>query len=345
MPTYLCHGFRWQRPSIRVYVVIQNLDDASPEWIVPAKSSQCLLESFYNIFDFLPYCAPPSSGREPSIESGDGSFDFNPHALATGAALAGRSRSQSQNQSELAQSHRSRSQSQSRSGTGQPSYAQKPEPPLPSEAQGGNRNGGSDDDFTAQDWSVVKVLEEYDPMNLSEMSRPHAYVADYAVRVDLSVSIVEEMQRYEERMRVSNDPPMAGPSSDETGRKKSSKKPGWFEKLRDQLQRGEEIRWYVVVNGDEVREWPDDPEPPQRYTPASSQQHLQLTNQQHVLEHDIPPRLRGTDRKTHVPEKPLPALRAKPSLGDANLSPKTSSKGSGLRRLFGRTKPDYATSP
>lgn len=48
---------------------------------------------------------------------------------------------------------------------------------------------------------------------------------------------------------------MHGPS-DEYGRKvfgASSKKAGWLEKLRDQLQRGESIRWYVVVCGDEER--------------------------------------------------------------------------------------------
>ncbi|KAH8889651.1 hypothetical protein GQ53DRAFT_605577, partial [Thozetella sp. PMI_491] len=215
MPAYLCHGFRWQRRSVRVYVVVQNLDDASPEWIIPAKSSQCLLESFYNLFDFLPYC------------------------------------------------NQQRSRSQSRSLSRQQSNAPSvPLPPMPRSAGSGAsvRGGGDGDDVRAQDWSVVKLLEEYDPMNLDEVSRPYAYVADYVVRVDLSVGIVEEIQRYEERLRADRDPPMTASASDETGRKKSTKKPGWFEKLRDQLQRGEEIRWYVVVNGDEVRDWPDEPE-------------------------------------------------------------------------------------
>ncbi|KAK0715861.1 hypothetical protein B0H67DRAFT_452420, partial [Lasiosphaeris hirsuta] len=218
MPTYLCHGFRWQRRSIRVYVVVQNLDDASPEWIIPGKSSQCILESFYNLFDFLPYCSPSNRGNpSSSIDSDDESYIFQ----ATGAS-GGRSRSQSV----AAQSQRSR-----------------------------------DEDFKAQDWSVVKVLEEYDPLNLEEVSRPYAYVADYVVRVDLSVSIAEEMRRYEEQARADHNPPMTGHASDETGgRRKTNKRPGWFEKLRDQLQRGEEIRWYVVVNGDEVRDWPNEPE-------------------------------------------------------------------------------------
>ncbi|KAK0751078.1 hypothetical protein B0T18DRAFT_288696, partial [Schizothecium vesticola] len=217
MPTYLCHGFRWQRRSIRVYVVVQNLDDASPEWIIPAKSATCILDSFYNLFDFLPYCSPSGPGFA-SDSDGDDSYALQ---------QTPRDRDRSRSASVHAPSHRSR------------------DPPK--------------DDFGAQDWSVVKVLEEYDPQNLTEVSRPYAYVADYVVRVDLSVSIAEEMHRYEERARGDRDPPMLGHASDETGRKKGNKRTGWFEKLRDQLQRGEDIRWYIVVNGDEVRDWPDEP--------------------------------------------------------------------------------------
>jgi hypothetical protein len=76
MPAYLCHGFRWQRRSIRVFVVVQNLDDASPEWIIPTRSSQCMLEAFYNLFNFVPYCVPPSrhgsgDARELALDIGD----------------------------------------------------------------------------------------------------------------------------------------------------------------------------------------------------------------------------------------------------------------------------------
>ena len=87
------------------------------------------------------------------------------------------------------------------------------------------------------------------------------------------------------------EPPITGHGSDETGRKKSSssKKPGWFEKMRDQLQRGEEIRWYVVVNGDEVRDWPDEPERrpemSKRRMPTKEQKqhHAQYTLQQQIF--------------------------------------------------------------
>ncbi|KAK2070281.1 hypothetical protein P8C59_004790 [Phyllachora maydis] len=196
MPTYLCHGFRWYRRSIRVYVVVQNLDDAAPEWIIPAKSSRSVLESFYTLFDFLPYCKPPppphrdSHAGSPSLlrqplsaaTSDDDSYVFDTPAYAHGPATAAAAY-----------------------GLAKTRSASRP------------RSRRSSNDMRAQDWSVVKLLEEYDPLNLDEVSRPYAYVADYLVRVDLSVSIVEEMQRYEERVRADRDTPaMTGPRSDET---------------------------------------------------------------------------------------------------------------------------------
>ncbi|KAK3318407.1 hypothetical protein B0H66DRAFT_236454 [Apodospora peruviana] len=392
MPTYLCHGFRWHRRSIRVYVVVQNLDDASPEWIIPAKSSQCFLESFYNLFEFLPYHVPPSrssggwSSRAPP--SAGGSDDDNNSISNTAAyntnSRTGRSRSRSQHsagtRSRTQQRSRSQSQSQaqSRSRTRRPSNSQPPPPPLPGTEDvneistiGVSNNGRREDDITSQDWSVVKLVEEYDPMNLDEVSRPHAYVADYVVRVDLSVSIADEIQRYEERLRSGgvdgrDNPAMApGQPSDEANRKKSSstsKKQGWLEKLRDQLQRGEDIRWYVVVNGDEVRDWPDEPPLPERRRPevrptpslAQRQHHAQYTLQQEIFKendrhHDRsspkadPRRLRAA-AKPAVPEKDLPALRTKASLSDGGSKgrPKTPSKAGGFRRLFGRGQSNKA---
>jgi hypothetical protein len=34
MPTYLIHGFRWPRNQIRIHVILQNIDDAAPEWLI-----------------------------------------------------------------------------------------------------------------------------------------------------------------------------------------------------------------------------------------------------------------------------------------------------------------------
>ncbi|KAK5660292.1 hypothetical protein OQA88_12832 [Cercophora sp. LCS_1] len=351
MPTYLCHGFRWQRRSIRVYVVVQNLDDASPEWIIPAKSASSILESFYNLFDFLPYCSPTGPFSSP-VESEDESYIFQGTTGSAAPSANGRSRSRSV----AAQSHRSRSQSQSQSQRSRSRGRQT----VQSQRSLNNdiHAGTSDADYKAQDWSVVKVLEEYDPLNLSEVSRPYAYVADYVVKVDLSVSIAEEMQRYEERVKADRDPPMMGHASDETGRKKGNKRTGWFEKLRDQLQRGEDIRWYVVVNGDEVRDWPDEPE--RRYkepavrpapTPQQKQHHMQYMHQQQIFDNNdrhhkkqgsgdtSRPPFRAGDRRPTVPEKDLPVIRPKMSMDGYALRPKTP-KGGGLRRLFGRSRPE-----
>lgn len=359
MPAYLCHGFRWQRRSVRVFVVVQNLDDASPEWIIPARSSQCLLEAFYNLFDFLPYCVPPPrsnsvygsstlrTGGSDAANSDDESYIVN----GNGA----RSRSQSGAGHSVTASHKSRSQSRTRS-------RQQSNPPPPSSHVTLNAHGlPVEDELRAQDWSVVKLLEEYDPLNLDEVSRPYAYVADYAVRIDLSVSIFDEIARYEESVRAAHDPPITGLNSDEgapgQSKKKSGKKvqgngTGWFEKLRDQLQRGEEIRWYIVNNGDEVRDWPDEPESKaaqaagQRPKPTRAQQehHSQYMLQQQIFEDNDKGRKRVVMRSDkekweEMPKGPVstaPPLKTKMSMDGQALRPKTPSKG-GFRRLFGRS--------
>ncbi|KAM0283088.1 hypothetical protein ACHAQH_002691 [Verticillium albo-atrum] len=220
MPTYLCHGFRWHRPSIRVYVVVQNIDDAAPEWIISPDSSAAILQSFYTNFDFLPEARPASDDRQQRKKP---------------AASPSKRRNGSQAQNDA------------------PDPFAKPPPPVPPE----------EDDVLLNTWSVVKLLEEYDPTDLTSVSRPYAFVADHIVRVDLSVSVVEEMAGYEERMgRESGaNRAMAAGSSDDYNNGKaahkkgatSGKKAGWLEKLRDQLQKGEDIRWYVVVCGDEER--------------------------------------------------------------------------------------------
>ncbi|TPX15097.1 uncharacterized protein E0L32_004927, partial [Thyridium curvatum] len=121
------------------------------------------------------------------------------------------------------------------------------------------------DDVKSQDWSAAKLLEEYDPLDLTEVSRPYAYVADHVVRIDTSVSIADEIARYEEALRASAHPAIAAAGAAADSAKSSAatgkRREGWFEKLRDQLQRDEDIRWYVVVNGDEERQWGAPPPP------------------------------------------------------------------------------------
>ena len=59
MPTFLCHGFRWSRRNIRVFVVVQDIEDAAPEWIMGRASSRAILKSFHEVFEFLPPCTSP----------------------------------------------------------------------------------------------------------------------------------------------------------------------------------------------------------------------------------------------------------------------------------------------
>jgi hypothetical protein len=49
MPVYKIHGFRWPRggiPSVRVYIVLQNLEEAAAEYIQQKKTSRLILDSF-----------------------------------------------------------------------------------------------------------------------------------------------------------------------------------------------------------------------------------------------------------------------------------------------------------
>jgi hypothetical protein len=138
---------------------------------------------------------------------------------------------------------------------------------------------GSDDQRKAprfNDWSVVKLLEQYDPEDESNPSQPYAYVADHIIPVKLSLDVGAEMAAYEQKQRAEAQPllspatatpqsttPSNGTSAttptglSERELKRKSRRLGWFEKLRDQLAKTEPIGWYIVVCGDEERTVPD----------------------------------------------------------------------------------------
>lgn len=159
MPTYLCHGFRWHRSSIRIFVGWHDLMDAAPDWIISPATTSTIIHQLHDIHDFIPE-VPAHSHSHTQDEGGSSSSE-------------------------------------------------------------------------SVDWSPVKLLEEHDPTETVLATRPYAYVADYAVRIDLSASIASEMANYEKS--VSNP---------------------WLNDLRDKLQKDEEIQWYVVVCGDEDRHVP-----------------------------------------------------------------------------------------
>ncbi|EHK20359.1 uncharacterized protein TRIVIDRAFT_137730, partial [Trichoderma virens Gv29-8] len=161
MPTYLCHGFRWTRRLIRIFVILEDLDDAAPDWITGRATSAVILERLGTKFDYLPQ-------RDDNLTV----------------------------------------------------------PP--------SRVPDSEDSVLVNQSSPVKLLEEYDPEETSISARPFAYVADHVIRIDLSVNVLEEMARYEALVKERNEG-------------------NWLERLRDELQQGAPIEWYVVVNGDEER--------------------------------------------------------------------------------------------
>ncbi|KAL7893637.1 hypothetical protein HDV63DRAFT_386344 [Trichoderma sp. SZMC 28014] len=201
MPTYLCHGFRWTRRLIRIFVILEDLEDAAPDWIVGRDTSAAILESMSTKFDYLPQRLP----RQPEEE----------------------------------QSEQSRPQSGTQEEQPPPEQAEKTflhqdddftVPP--------SRVPDSEDSVLVNETSAVKLLEEHDPEETHISARPFAYVADHVIRIDLSAHVSEEIAKYDALVIERNEG-------------------NWFEKLRDELQPGASIGWYVVVNGDEERAVPE----------------------------------------------------------------------------------------
>ncbi|CAG8983276.1 hypothetical protein HYALB_00002713 [Hymenoscyphus albidus] len=256
MPTYLVHGFRWNRYAIRIHIIQNDLEDAASEWIVAPATSVELLNSFYSLYDFLPPSSPPT-GTYPPVESpkSDEPIPTTPRFLSRPHT---RSHSSLSFRSAKAIDH-VRKLSQSSSGSNNNKIPQSPPRSRSSTSNSTTSLSLSTStlhrktEVPFNTWSSVKLLEEYNPSDLSFNSAPHAYVGDYMVRIDLGVSIAEEVNKYEamrraEAIRVNGD---TGLSPREV--RKKSRQLGWIENLRDGLQQGGELGWFVVVCGDEER--------------------------------------------------------------------------------------------
>lgn len=250
MPAYIVHGFRWHRPAIRIHIILQDLEDAAAEWIIAPDSATCFVESFYKLYDFLPPLPPvPRS----SIPSPNGTTHLN---------APERSKSTSTRKS----SRTERSTASSLSGH---------EP---------TKEGQFLREFNAR--SPVKLLEQFDPDDLSVVSQPYAYIADYIVDVRLSADIAGEMEAYEKRVHdeaesarrrlngreaaTSVDKMITGDSKIEADNmpvidekppegndhKAPTTNPDdhWLGKLKDALQKDEKVGWYIVHCGDEDRD-------------------------------------------------------------------------------------------
>ncbi|KAF4334646.1 nicotinamide mononucleotide permease [Fusarium beomiforme] len=187
MPTYLCHGFRWHRRDIRIFVILNDLEDAAPNWVIAPASSYCILDQLHAKYNFLPELSPPTTPTQKSVTAKNANIKKQSDHVDDDHA-------------------------------------------LPS-----SRVPDAEDAVLMHSWSPVKLLEEFDEEEMVTACRPYAYVADYVVRVDLSVDVAAQMAKYYDKM--------AGED-------------GWVVKLRNELQKGEPVRWYVVVCGDDVREVP-----------------------------------------------------------------------------------------
>lgn len=286
MPTYLLHGFRWDRVSIRVHIVVHNLEDAAPEWIVAPATSVTLLNSFYTLFDFLPPSNPPPASY-PLASAAD-RVVVDDGADSGTRTLKDAKKGSIGSLRELVR--RPMGGGKYKDANNEPGKENHKPTPIStpssiSKATATKLNGKSSKKPSFNDWSAVKLVEQHDPDDLGSVSQPYAYVADYMIEVPLGVSITEEIAKYEAKkqeeeaqLSVPSTPgtPVDGTNANAgtaTGNEKGSgglstpplsareirrrsRRLGWFEKLRDGLQKGEDIGWFVVVCGDEERRAP-----------------------------------------------------------------------------------------
>lgn len=280
MPTYLVHGFRWHRPSIRIHIILNDLEDATPEWVLAPATSMSILNSLYTLYDFLPPSNPPPlayahipippiPGEEDEPPPEERPRTATPKMKKSKSMISLRSRSMSRKSKRAAElappvngnGHGHNDRKGSTSGSDH----------RPSTTSGSVHRQSTKPEKkpSFNDWSVVKLLEQYDPSDMKAVSQPYAYVADYMVEVSLGVAVAEEMAKYETKMKAEDGPmspvtpgtpggsltsPIRSPSMRDMRRK--DRRAGWFEKLRDSLQNGEDIGWHVVVCGDEERASP-----------------------------------------------------------------------------------------
>lgn len=280
MPTFLVHGFRWQRQNIRIHIILHDLEDAAPEWVIAPATSVTLLNSFYSLYDFLPPSnPPPASYALPAptekiiTKSEDGKLKSLTKKKGSIASLGSLGR----------KSRPAKLEAKGMNGNGNGHHVTTSSESGTSRTTSASRDSKGENKPTFNDWSVVKFVEQYDPNDLSSTSQPYAYVGDYMVEVKLGASVNEEIAKYEARQRAEELPlnspaspmspgtpgtPVVGASGDLNSPglpagvmsareiRRKSRRLGWFEKLRDGLQKGADIGWFVVVCGDEERAAP-----------------------------------------------------------------------------------------
>ncbi|THV47402.1 hypothetical protein BGAL_0313g00140 [Botrytis galanthina] len=263
MPTYLLHGFRWKRENIRIYVILNDIEDAAPEWLMAPLTSNALLNSFYKQFDFLPPSSPGPIDIAPVPSPPTECTTPKPQSPKT------LTKKNKKSMISLKSPHKKKSSLTLRKGNsnGQNNASNSGSETLHSRSASGATNAisreqlhnGLEKPLRFNDWSAIKLVEQYDPEDLKTTSQPWAYVSDYMVEIGLGVNICEEVEKYKANAAEAEPAP---PNCEELGMspeeiKKRNEKAGWLDKLRQNLEAEEVCNWYVVVCGDEERWAPD----------------------------------------------------------------------------------------
>ncbi|RDA95200.1 hypothetical protein CP533_1870 [Ophiocordyceps camponoti-saundersi (nom. inval.)] len=82
MPTYLCHGFRWERQKIRVFVLLHDLEEAAPDWVMGRRCAKELREQMEEMFDFVPRVSDEKEEEGKGIQLLE-EYDWNEGKYAT----------------------------------------------------------------------------------------------------------------------------------------------------------------------------------------------------------------------------------------------------------------------
>ncbi|KAL9608650.1 MAG: hypothetical protein Q9167_006534 [Letrouitia subvulpina] len=65
MTVFLVHGFRWHRQNIRIHIILNNIDDAAPEYMMAKQSTEALNENFNKLFPQIMNNLPALQFIEP----------------------------------------------------------------------------------------------------------------------------------------------------------------------------------------------------------------------------------------------------------------------------------------
>ncbi|KAM0175941.1 hypothetical protein ACHAPC_009433 [Botrytis cinerea] len=268
MPTYLLHGFRWKRENIRIYVILNDIEDAAPEWLMAPLTSNALLNSFYKQFDFLPPSSPAPIDIAPTPSPPTECTTPQPKSPKTLTK-----KNKNSMMSLKSSPHKKKSSSTLRKGNsnGQNNASNSGSETLHSRSASGATNAipreqphnGLEKPLRFNDWSAIKLVEQYDPGDLKTTSQPWAYVSDYMVEIGLGVDICEEMEKYKANVAEAEaEAEPVPPNCEELGTSpeeisKRNEKAGWLDRLRQNLEAEAVCNWYVVVCGDEERWAPD----------------------------------------------------------------------------------------